>query len=183
VLPGINFHSLSALTPAGGTSFSVRSFQVVTGISAGAVLSTAFAVFDIGQEAAVIELMFTILNNLNQTSIFKNWPGGVIEGFFEHSSLFDSTPLRDLFMRELGNRTLGDRMVCMGAANLNTGGFDRFCKHETALDGINAALASSAIPGVFIDQQIGNRTYVDGGTLVNNDVRTSARRDVQCQCE
>jgi predicted patatin/cPLA2 family phospholipase len=145
-------------------------YQVVTGISAGAVLSTAFAVYDIGQESDAVDLVFQILNDLNQSAIFKNWPGGVIEGFLEHSSLFDSTPIRDLLTGLIAGRTLSDRTVCMGATNVGSGGFDRFCNHLTPMDAVNAALASSAIPGVFIDQQINGNTYVDGGTLVNNDV-------------
>ena len=81
-------------------------YDVVTGISAGSTLTAAFSIFPFGQEKGVIDFIYSIINDLNQTSIFTQWPGGVVEGFFKHSSLFDSTPLRNLFEGLLANRTL-----------------------------------------------------------------------------
>jgi hypothetical protein len=147
----------------------------VTGISAGSTLTAAFSVFPFGQEAAVVDFVYSIIADLNQTAIFQQWPGGVVEGFLSHSSLFDSTPLRNLFEGLLLPRSLAtDRVVCMGATNLRTGLFQRFCDHESVQDVVDATIASAAIPGVFLDQTLtinGERTtFVDGGTVVNVDV-------------
>jgi predicted acylesterase/phospholipase RssA len=124
------------------------SYKVVTGISAGSTLTAAYSVFPVGQEKAAVDLMYQIISQLDQASIFTQWPGGILEGFFEHSSLFDSTPLRNLFTKYLNNRSVArDRTSCMGVSNLRTGLFERLCEHNNVADVINAALASAAIPG------------------------------------
>lgn len=153
------------------------SWDVVTGISAGSTLTAALSVFELGQEDAASEFIYSILAQLNQSSIFTQWPGGIVEGLTQHSSIFDSRPLRRLFERVLSGRPLASkRTTCMGASNLRTGLFERFCKHNGVEDVVNAALASAAIPGVFLAQQLvsevsgRNETYVDGGILVNVDV-------------
>jgi predicted patatin/cPLA2 family phospholipase len=147
------------------------SYNVVTGISAGSTLAAAFSVFPVGQERGVADLAETIIAGLNQSSIFRNWPGGVVEGFFKHSSLFDSTPLRDMFNTFLGARSVAaDRTTCFGVSNLRTGRLERFCDEKTVAGVINGAVASAAIPGVFIAQQINGETYVDGGVTMNVDV-------------
>jgi predicted acylesterase/phospholipase RssA len=147
------------------------AWDVVTGISAGSTLTAAFSCYDVGQEDDAISFVENIINDLNQSSIFQNWPGGLVDGFLHHSSLFDSTPLRHLFEKVLvGKQLTKTRTTCMGAANLRTGGFERFCSHANFEALINVTIASAAIPGVFLDQTFGGETYVDGGTLVNMDV-------------
>lgn len=152
-------------------------WNVVTGISAGSTLTAALSAFPLGAEHAAAEFVDAILADLNQTSIFRMWPGGFEEALTKRSSLFDSTPLRELFQSALGGRTLAkDRIACMGASNLRTGQFERFCEHESMDAVVNATLASVAIPGVFLAQQLRSavtgrlETYVDGGVLTNVDV-------------
>ena len=147
------------------------SYNVVTGISAGSTVAAAFSVFPVGQERGVADLAETIIAGLNQSSIFRNWPGGVVEGFLKHSSLFDSTPLRDLFNAYLIERSVApDRTTCFGVSSLRTGKFERLCNENNVAGIINGAVASAAIPGVFLAQQINGETYVDGGTTMNVDV-------------
>lgn len=147
------------------------AYNVVTGISAGSTLAAAFSVFPVGQERSVADLAETIIAQLNQSSIFRNWPGGVVEGFLKHSSLFDSTPLRDMFNTFLGGRSVAtDRSTCFGVSNLRTGRLERLCDEKSVGGVINGAVASAAIPGVFLAQQIAGETYVDGGVTMNVDV-------------
>lgn len=63
-----------------------------------------------------------------------------------------------------------DRVTCMGATSLNTGKLTRFCNHQSLEDIVDATVASAAIPGIFLAQNIGNDTYIDGGTVVNVDI-------------
>jgi len=147
------------------------AYQVVTGISAGSTLTAAFSVFPLGDESAALDMIYSIIAQLDQESIYTQWPGGVIEGFFNHSSLFDSTPLRQLFTKILEGKTVAqDRMSCMGVSNLGSGLFERLCEHKDTASVVDSAVASAAIPGVFIDQTINGQTYVDGGITVNVDV-------------
>ena len=148
------------------------AYQCVSGISAGSTLTAAFSVFPVGQESGVVDLAYEIIAGLNQSSIFTQWPGGVTEGFLHHSSMFDSTPLRRTFSAILAGRTLAqDRVTCMGVANLQSGQYERLCKHDSIEAVVNATLATAAIPGVFLAQTLASgETYIDGGTLVNVDV-------------
>jgi predicted acylesterase/phospholipase RssA len=136
------------------------AYEVVTGISAGSTLAAAFAVYPTGEESAVVDLIYSIISDLKQSSIFRQWSGGVLEGLLYRSALFDSTPLRELFLSVLGNHTLNvdDRVTCTGASNLNTGLFERFCHPANVTELLDQVIASAAIPGVFIDQ------VINGGT-------------------
>lgn len=132
---------------------SETSYDVVTGISAGSTLTAAFSVFDIGQEQQVADFAYSIIKDLNQSAIFRMWPGGLVQGLLQEASIFDSTPLRDLFTSVLADKTLStDRVTCMGATELNSGAFVRFCEHESLEAVVNATISSAAIPGVFLDQ-------------------------------
>ena len=147
------------------------SYDVVTGISAGSTLTSAFTIFPIGHEQQVVKFALNIIDQLNQSSIFRQWPGGIVEGLTKHSSLLDSTPLRELFESVLADQTIAtDRVTCMGASSLNTGLFQRFCEHDSIEALVNHTIASAAIPGIFLSQTFGGQTYVDGGLLANVDV-------------
>lgn len=146
---------------------------LVAGISAGSTLTAAFSVFNIGEEQQVADFAYSIIKDLNQSAIFRMWPGGFVQGLLQEASLFDSTPLRNLFTNVLADKTLStDRVTCMGASDMNSGGFERFCQHDSIEALVNATISSAAIPGIFLHQTWGPdmKTYIDGGTLVNVDV-------------
>lgn len=147
------------------------TYDVVTGISAGSTLTAAFSVFPLGMEPEVAKFALNIISDLNQSSIFTMWPGGIVEGLMNHSSLLDSRPLRNLFQTQLaGYQPSPDRVTCMGMSNLNTGLFERKCNQTSIAAIVDHTIASAAIPGVFLSQTIDGSTYVDGGVLVNVDV-------------
>lgn len=156
------------------------AYDVVTGISAGSTITAALAVHNKGDEVAAASLMQQVIRDLNQSAIYVNWPGGVIDGFFNHQSLFDSTPLRNLFTKVVGPLPLAtNRVVCMGATSVVDGKLHALCDHDSVEHVINATLASSAIPGVFIPQSFDDNTFIDGGVLVNVDVLTAVKKCVE----
>jgi len=146
------------------------AYQSVSGISAGSTLTAAFSVYPLGEERAVVDLAYAIIASLDQSAIFRQWPGGAAEGQ-ARSAMLDSTPLRTTLTANLADRELAtDRVTCMGVANARTRQFERLCEHTSIADVVSATLASAAIPGVFVSQTINGNTYVDGGTLVPVDV-------------
>ena len=52
---------------------SETQWNVVTGISAGSTLTAAMSVFAVGDESSAVDLIYSIIDSLNQTTIFKQW--------------------------------------------------------------------------------------------------------------
>jgi len=127
--------------------------------------------FEVGSEPAAIALVQSIMNNLNQSAVYQQWPGGPMEGLLLHSALFDSSPLRTMFETNLLNLTVAtSRTVCFGATDLQSGGYQSWCGQQSAREVIEQALASSAFPGILEAIDISGDAYVDGGVLVSVDV-------------
>lgn len=56
------------------------AWDVVTGVSAGAINSAGVSVFPIGKEKEMTEFLIDKLENLTTETIYKFWPGGILEG-------------------------------------------------------------------------------------------------------
>jgi predicted acylesterase/phospholipase RssA len=70
-------------------------YDVISGISVGAINSGALAVHEKGDEVAATEFLRQVWMNMTSGSIYQAWPGHeVYEAFFNQTSLFDTSPLR-----------------------------------------------------------------------------------------
>jgi predicted acylesterase/phospholipase RssA len=156
---------------------SETAWDVMSGISSGSTISAAFAFFDTGDEGEAAGLVQSIMNSLNQSQVYQQWPGGIVEGLLLQSALFDSSPLRQLFESHLLHRHVStSRQVCFGATNLASGNYVPMCNHTSPQEVVDQALASAAFPGVLETIAIGGDAYVDGGVLVNVDVITAVQQ-------
>eukprot|EP01133_Synstelium_polycarpum_P013666 gene13666-16094_t len=156
-------------------SASDQAWQVVTGISAGAINAAGFAQFNVGDEKAGVQYLVDRWNTINAASVYKDWFGGPIDGLLLRQGIYDTTPLEEYLTANL-NVSLAaasNRQLLIGATNLDTGIIDFFNNTESHL--VLAVKASSSIPGIFPPTTIRGNTYVDGGATYMTPITDTAR--------
>ncbi|WP_051063297.1 patatin-like phospholipase family protein [Ilumatobacter nonamiensis] len=136
--------------------------DLVTGTSIGALNGAIVAADPIGAASRLSH----VWNNLDTDAIL---PGGVVRRIWtlwrSKTSIYDTPNLAQLFLDEIGDVDIDDLEVPFAAMALDV---------ETSLavaltsgPVISAALASSAIPGVFPSVHRDGRDLYDGGLVTN----------------
>lgn len=82
------------------------SYDVVSGVSVGAVNSVMLAIYPKGKEADAVTELETIWRTHLVQDLYQNWPGLSIVGGFWKDSLFDSSPLKQFANLTLSGRKL-----------------------------------------------------------------------------
>lgn len=70
-------------------------YDVVTGVSAGAINGAAMSVWPIGQEVAMSEFIADTWMQLTDKTIYDTFFGGIVAGITFHSSIYNADPLED----------------------------------------------------------------------------------------
>ena len=65
-------------------------YDVVTGISSGALNALGVAMFPKGQESEMAEYLYDFWMNMDSKKVYKGWPLGIIQGIFERG-LYDNS--------------------------------------------------------------------------------------------
>jgi len=155
-----------------------RQWNVVTGISAGSIVSTGAALFDIGDEEAMAEFLISTITNFTKKSVYKNWfPFGVVTGLGKNG-IYDTQPLYDTLLNVISSRSRGNRMITIGATDDATGTLALFNETEWTNDTqwADRVRASAAIPGLFQSVTIDGRVLSDGGCVLGVDVFSAVER-------
>jgi len=95
-------------------------------------------------------------------------------GLFNIGSLIDSRPFRNLLQSVLHEQNIfeSEQRIHIMATNWITGAAMHFSNADFQQGlGLEAVMASSAIPGLFPPVQIGRDIYVDGGVVENTPLK------------
>lgn len=71
------------------------AWDVITGVSAGAINAAGMSVWPVGQEKEMSEFMVNILQGLKTDMIYDFWPGGILEGILTQTGVLDNSPLQN----------------------------------------------------------------------------------------
>jgi len=142
-------------------------YDVVTGVSVGAINGLGFAQYPKGEELQAVEFLLNNWRKTAQRDIFKSWPGGLLQGLFFKSALFNTDPELGYLNQSIA-KVPNKRKVAVIATDFVTGEKVTWTEQDWPEDkdrdmAINAALFSSAVPVVFLYRNFQNRTYIDGG--------------------
>lgn len=151
------------------------NYSAVVGISAGSLNTMVISQYPQGSEIAASQYMLNTWLTLNgSSSIFKEFPGGVIDGLLFHSGIFNTSPEKQLIQTRISQPI--QRKITLGTTNMDTGLYNRY--NETiGLQGlIEATMCSSAIPILFESQNFNGWTYNDGGIYNMIDPQTAIER-------
>lgn len=149
-------------------------YDVVSGVSAGALNAGGFSQFLPGQEAEAVDFLMDLWKNINSSDVYQEWAGGLIDGIFYEPSLFDSNPLYNLLEEKLSKPVV--RKLSLGSVDADRGQFVRFNESLNRKDLLLAAMASAALPALFPYISLNNTNYVDGGVLLGVDVDGAVQR-------
>ena len=93
---------------------SDMEYDVLSGISVGAINSAAFSLFPKGQEKEASDFLKDIWINMKTENVYADWPGfEPYQALYNQSSLFDSSPLHKYLetILEKHNNTLYRKML------------------------------------------------------------------------
>lgn len=148
------------------------AWNVVTGVSAGAINTAAVAMFDKDDGLAMSEFLSDAWVNLKSDEIWEMWDVEDPKDLLTvEASLLDSDPAI-VFMQDL----LKDfpefgRKFTISAVDLDSGGYINFDQDNLARNEIeHAAMASGSIPGIFQPRELHGYHLVDGGTAWNINI-------------
>lgn len=151
----------------------LTQYDIVTGISVGALNGAGFSLFDIGKESDAADYILNVWRNIQgKSDIFQNWMLGPLEGLFLKSGIYDTSPLKDLLKHLTNEKTLKRKFI-VGSTNIANGTFQTWDEKYLNISTdnlINVIMASSAYPVIFPNRVVDNITYIDGGVKVNVDI-------------
>ena len=153
-------------------------FDVVTGISTGALITT-FAYLGEPRDDEVLRKLYT---GISQADVYES-SGAAGRVLFGGSALMDTTPLKGLIAQHITEETLArvaaehakGRWLLVGATNLDTGQLWVFVLSALAHEGgpqaletyRNILLAAASPPVVFPPVEIFGHLFADGATANN----------------
>mmetsp|Transcript_9261 Transcript_9261/g.15574 ORF Transcript_9261/g.15574 Transcript_9261/m.15574 type:complete len:271 (+) Transcript_9261:140-952(+) len=141
-------------------------YDVITGVSIGAVNAATLAMFDKGEEQEAIDTLKEYWFDFETDEIFVEWSTwGPIAGFWK-PSFFDDTPTHNRINSRLKNPFR--KRVAYQSVNINDGKVYSFDETlDPKLQGESVA-ASASIPVAFYPTAtIGDLQLVDGGTFTD----------------
>jgi NTE family protein len=136
-------------------------YDLFAGVSAGAIVAAYLAQYPRGGEQVALAQLESLVEKLNDASVFQKWPLGRLQGLWK-PSFYSSAPLRALLRHELDAEAIraSGRKLRIGAVDLERGQFSVFDERTPSLH--DAVLASSAFPGFLEPVRFAGGLHVDG---------------------
>lgn len=69
-----------------------RAYDVVSGVSMGAINAFIMGMHGVGDEKAAVSEMLDFWEKLSAEKVYENWDFGIVEGFFKRSGLYNHQP-------------------------------------------------------------------------------------------
>jgi len=152
-------------------------WDIITGISVGAINTMALSLYPQGEEIQAANYIVEKWMSLKGSQdIYKNWSYGILDGLFFKSGLYDNSPLKN-FLDLVHQDRLPKRSFVIGSTNFETARYETW--DETTLkdkDLVNTVISSSSFPCIFPLYDVKNSTYVDGGVKLNVDISSGINR-------
>ena len=152
-------------------------FDVMTGVSAGAINTGVMAGWEIGTEKELADWGSDLWNNLSSSDIYQDWALGKVSGALIMSGLLDNAPLYNFLQHTVDQFDGFKRRVTISAANIENGEYTEFDQTNMNWKEVaEAAVCSSSIPGVFPPHHWhGRGWFMDGGTIYNVNLEAAIR--------
>lgn len=146
-------------------------WDVITGVSAGAINTCATVVFPPGEEVAMAQFLSDTLNSITTTDVWLPRPGGKMgeaAALIDEPSYLDDSPLLPTLQRILNpfQATGIQRPFTVASVDANTGDYMTFTHLNTEFkDLAQSCVCSGSIPGAFAPQHFKGHIMMDGGTM------------------
>ena len=153
------------------------SYDVITGVSAGATNTAALAVYAPGDELAAMDFLIDTYMHRTSDQVFKKRPEGDALALFDAISIFDTAPgiqtTIDMFAPYDGFK----RAWAMSATDMNTGEKVVMTDEDVTWEDFPyVTLSSASVPGFFPPVAYKDHLLADGGIIYNTDVQAAIDR-------
>jgi len=139
-------------------------YDIITGVSVGAINASYMAQFPIGKEIECIIQLENLWDSLSSENVYDNhFPLGKAEALWK-PSVYDSKPLKKIVYENLNEEKIKNsgKKLCINAVSLTTGELKTWTEKDRK-NIKNAVLASSAFPVMFNPIEINGELYTDAG--------------------
>ena len=159
-------------------------YDVISGVSVGAINAAGFSLFPKGQEKEMSEYMTGLWKNLTNSNIWRMWPQAGWDPTYgvRAAGYLDNSPLIELMEKLLGERGIHKRCIA-SATDVKTARYTSNVLND--LDQSNATLLASAIAGsaampfIFPPMNMSkfgiDQLLMDGGTTWNNNLASGVQ--------
>lgn len=156
------------------------TYDVVTGISVGALNAMLVVNTPIGQEVELADRMVDLWRWVGQTgpgAVFDNWNAlGIPYALVAEPSLFNTAPLRNT-THTYFNSSLGiQRKFVIGTSDFNQGVLRLFNESIGVQGLMEVVMCSSAMPALFPYQNYSGTEFCDGGCILNLNIYSAVER-------
>ena len=143
-----------------------RHYDIITGVSVGAINAAHLAQFSAGSELDAAASLEDFWKSIDTQKVYRKWYRGALWYLptLWKPSVFDSRPLHDFLRRHLkpmAMRTSGKKLI-VGAVSKSTGEYATW--NENDPDIVEGVLASSAFPGFLTPVRTRDDVWADGGS-------------------
>jgi len=155
-----------------------RKWQVITGVSMGAINAAVISSFEKGQEAeAANYLIDELWNKIRPKDLHENWWFHVVEGFLWRNSLYNNSPLRYTLNKFFKDLSLKRDFTC-GAVNLVSGEYKVWENKDlqNTQDLVEALMSTNSIPVFTPFNKFQDNYYIDGGWRSNIDMPSGIQK-------
>lgn len=101
-------------------------YDVITGISAGAINAFGLSLFAKGQEWEASDFMLDFWQDLTQGDVFKAWDTSYYDALFRQRGLVNNTHFYNYIDKKLPKDSKIKRAISVGTFDINNGVFKRF---------------------------------------------------------
>jgi len=138
-------------------------WDVISGVSIGAINAGYISQFAIGDEVNMITNMKTLWQSITSGDIYQSWDGGMVQGILFESSVFDESPVKPFLEKYITKPP--QRPIRISATDANTGSYITFNESLSTEDLRTVMRSSSAVPVIFPYVNYLNYTFMDGGVI------------------
>lgn len=138
-------------------------YDVVSGISGGAVNAVLLSSYNKGQEKDAAAKMEKFWRDASKTSLWRNWIGGLARGLFFEGGLYYDGGLQSFIKQQVSHLTI-KRDLDIGIVDTITGKYTDF-SHQNITEGQNlndGLFASMSYAGFFPPAHVLGSYYFDG---------------------
>ena len=141
-------------------------YDVVTGVSVGAINAAHLAQFGANNEAEAARSLIDFWQSIDTPKVYRKWYRGALWHLpaLWKPSVFDSSPLHAFlrkYLKPAALRSSGKKLI-VGAVSKSTGEYGTW--RETDPDIIDGVLASAAFPGFLTPVRARGDVWTDGGS-------------------
>lgn len=156
------------------------AWDVVTGVSAGAINTSGIATWATGTEMEMTEWLSKQWEDMTSEQVWVQRPGSAFDLLFKEPSVLDDNPGLETLRGIVAYKGEIARRFAVSAVDVNTGDYIPMTQEDTAVENLaQAAIASSSIPIIFPPTQMNGHVFMDGGTLSSVNLVTAVDQCMQ----